>query len=163
MDEEIATLALAYAKRIAHNMLKEPIEANSIAGSAAERAIRTYDGRIPIKRWIALCVKRQVWGHWRQKARKNECQKADSWWAEAVYIHEEDILEGMDQADIQLLSEYYVEKWPLDVVARRHSVSIFRARKMIHAAVSRFTAIYEPVRPPAIQSDDESDKVVYIC
>lgn len=157
------TEALAYAKRIAHKMLAEPIEANSIAGSAAERAMRTYDGSIPVKRWIALCVKRQVWGHWRQKARRQECQKAETWWVEAVFVTPSDQLEGVAQADLQLLTEYYLEKWPLDVVARRYSVSIFRARKMIRGAVARLTAICEPSTSPPMRNHDESDKVVYIC
>ena len=45
----------------------------------------------------------------------------------------------IDQADVQLLTEYYVEKWPLDVVAKRHPEigSVHYVKKAISAAVSR--------------------------
>lgn len=116
-------------------------EADSLANMGTFRAIRSWDEskNVPIERWIALVVKQEVWCYWRQLARRKETTKSETWWSEVFTVDDQEPEYEIAQADLQLLTEYYVEKWPLDVVAKRHPEigSVHYVKKAINAAVSR--------------------------
>lgn len=111
----------------------------SIAGKALWWAIRTFDEskNVPLKRWIARCVKQGVWSYWRQIRVRPDRLATDTGLEDVPENreHPEDL--PISREDFKLLIEYYVEKWPLDVVARRYGVGLHTARKMLKAAVSR--------------------------
>jgi DNA-directed RNA polymerase specialized sigma24 family protein len=147
--------ALKYAKRVAFRMSKDP-EVESLAGVAAWRAVRTYNPllNVPMERWVARCVKTEVWCYWRKLRCRPITLKDDTWW-ESVHcvIGAEDAPPNprlgakrvkpeaeelpIPREDHQLLCEYYLDKWPLDVLARRHEVTIPRVKKLLRAAVAR--------------------------
>lgn len=75
--------ALEYAKRVAFRMSRDP-EVESIAAEAAWRAVDSYDGRIPLERWIALRVRYSVWAYWRSRAKERHFDITEWWHRYAV-------------------------------------------------------------------------------
>lgn len=124
--------AIKYARRIAYKMSKDP-EMDSVAAVAAWKATTSYDGRIPFEAWVATCTKRDVWYYWRKEAR----HKMDQLEYDVPSTHEEGEELDISREDWRLLVEYYVEKLPLDVLARKYSTSKLRVRRMIQGAVDR--------------------------
>lgn len=140
-EELLMPILLKYAKRVAFKMSQDP-EMASIAGSAALRAARSYNGQVPIQRWVALCVKRQVWDYWRRNAKRREEQKELGWWTEEICTYDEaKPTAELPQPELQLLTEYYIDKWPLDVLARRHDTTIYGVRKLLKAAEAKLLEI----------------------
>ena len=129
---------LKFAKKIALRMSKDP-EVESIAGNALLRALRTYDGRVHLYGWISVCVKMEVRDFWR---RHNRIKFMPETWWENVYEVEEPATIDMDPYYWQILCEKYLEKWPLDVVARRHGKTVYRIRKDLEAAITAFQEAY---------------------
>lgn len=114
------------------------------ANVAAWRAFEAFDGTGTMQGFVALCVKRHIWCLWRKAAKAPITQLTFSWWEQNICDVEPQCDEQtVPQEDIQLLSEYYIDKWPLDVVARRHSVTVYRIRKMIRAAVDRLSELLD--------------------
>lgn len=133
---------LAYAKRVAWSMSKDP-EVESIAGMGAFRALRTYNGRIRFKRWVARCVKTSVWCYWRKRANRHEELKDVAWCCEVYETPPVPCAEEcVSTEDWQMLWEKHVEKWCIDVVARRHSMTIHECKKRLKAAESRFLKVH---------------------
>lgn len=135
-----------YAMRVARAMSRDP-EAESIANEAALRAYRRYDPEmgVPIERWVAICVRHDVWCMWRRKASRSETTKAEVWWEAVEAPPQEDILERkrVSDEDWQLLYEVHLEKRFMDVVARDRGISVCELRNMLRAAESRFLEAME--------------------
>ncbi len=133
---------LNYAKRVAFKMWKDP-EAESIAGFAALRAMRSFDPskEVPTRRWVARFVKQRIWQHWRKRAQRREELHTELWWehvAETPPI--EDL--GFDPIDMKFLYEYFIEKWCLDVIARRYGVTVYSVKLRIAASVARLKEVH---------------------
>jgi DNA-directed RNA polymerase specialized sigma24 family protein len=138
MDKLSLEETLAYAKRVAFRMSRDP-EAESLAGVAAWSAHREFDGtrNVPYKRWIAVCVRMAVYHHWRKRARRPEETRQDLFW-EDVYSLDEIDLDSTWTEDFQLLTESFVDRWPLDVIARRHGMTVYAVRKRLAEAKEQF-------------------------
>lgn len=131
---------LEYAIRVARMMGKgKDPELESLAGMCALRAIRSFDPKhnVPEKRWIARIVRVRIWDYWRKMAKLREENFSEVWWEKSVYIFPEKLYDELGPVDFKLLYEYYVEKWCLDVVARRADITEYEAKKRIRAAVAR--------------------------
>lgn len=131
--------ALRYAKRVACRMMPRDCEAESLAGEAALRALRTYDpGRaVPMERWISICVRTDVWCYWRQRSRQSETFHDEQWWEENEPVAPEVDEVELPCQDWQILVETYIQRWPIDVVARERGISVYAARKLLRAAEAR--------------------------
>ena len=139
---------LEHAKRVAFRMSRDP-EVESLAGLAAWHAYQTYDeAKSNWRTWTGRLVKQEVIMYWRELKRRREWQmsqlhaniEGDPVAFEAVVAYadpDSDSHENLVDGDWQLLTEYYIEGWPLDVVARENNMSIYTARKTIAAAVAR--------------------------
>lgn len=137
-----------YATAVALKMSRDS-EMESIANLAAWRAYESYrepdakTGNHTEEGWIAHVVKQHVWGYWREQhlTKKRNNLPTDGWWEVVVAVEDDPITEDevCSQDDWQLLCERYIEGWPLDVVARRHNVSTCYVKKLIAAALQRFT------------------------
>jgi len=130
--------AIVYARRVAFKMNKNP-EMEEVACLAAWKAVRTYDPSraVPFKRYLALLVKRRVYD-WQGDRRRQPKTQTDEWWAANEPAIQMLVAADEYSADFQMLVEYYIDKWPLDVLARRHGVSIYKVRKLLRAATARF-------------------------
>lgn len=128
------TSELAYAVRVAKSMWNDP-EAESAAGEALARANATYDGSVPRKRWIALCVRRQVWFEWR-KMRDRHSTVTES--VDILDFDTEEIPVQVPREDWELLVSHYIEREYIDVIARRMRVSVYKVRLLLERAVERF-------------------------
>ena len=133
---------LAYAKRVAFSMYKDP-EAESLAGQAAWRAFRTFDDskKVPYKRWIARCVREDIWGYWR-KLKVRPMERLGEAEVEVPESPHDDSELLVSTLDFQLLYEKYIEKWPMDVIAKRHGLSVHYAKQFVSIAQQRFIAEY---------------------
>lgn len=133
--DELMEAALRFSQRVAGRMTQDE-DALSAAAAAAMRALNSWKPTgAPLKKWVASCVKRTVWDWMKRRARRKEEQKADTWWAE---VHETSPMEaGEWSGEWQILVEYYIDGWPLDVVARRHCCSTYSMRKQLKAAAAR--------------------------
>lgn len=126
--------ALRYAKRVALNMCRDP-EMESIAGSSAWRAILAFDGSRPFKSFLRVVVRKDVWCYWRREAKRREELKSAVWWEnEGPAVYQQTTLDISDPA-WRLLVCYYMERWPLDVVAKRMSCTKKEAKGYIAQAV----------------------------
>lgn len=113
-------------------------ELESIANISGWKACETWNGNMPLERWIAACTKRNIWCYWRERARKREEQADLGWFLESIAARPtpDDVAE-LDQPQLQLLCEYHLEGWCLDVVAKRKGMSKKQAREAIHDAEVR--------------------------
>jgi hypothetical protein len=131
--------AADYAMRIASKMSRDP-EALSVANENAERALRTFDETkgVPVQRWVAFVVRQSIWDMWRRKARHPEELCEEEFWFDVSTPrdngHECPLL-GLDPVVWTILCEHYVEKWCIDVVAKRHGMTVYAARKLMKQAV----------------------------
>jgi DNA-directed RNA polymerase specialized sigma subunit len=129
---------LNYAKKVAFSLYQDP-EMGSIAGNALLRATRTHDpSKVTLKAYIRVCVKMEAMDYGRRKSKRREEFHEEPFWEgvqETAPCFEAEI--PVSQEDWQLLCEYYIERWPYDVVARRHGVTTYRIRRMLKAAVNR--------------------------
>lgn len=108
-----------------------------VASVAAQRALRYYDGSIPWRKYVAYITRVEVHFYWRKLKRRAETTMKDEWWSEEVYVLDDSPTLDISPEDNKLLHEYHVEKWCLDVVARRYGVSVYRARIMLREAEAR--------------------------
>lgn len=160
--------AVRYAQKIARKMSQDP-EVDSLAGEAAWRALYTYDQskNVKLSWWIAQLTKQSVQYYWRRMAKLREREKLmdELWWQEQSNIGRvaetsgrkhayvdgdnltlrlvtdgEELQYDVKREDWQLLIESFIQRWPLDVIAREHGVTIGTARKMRAAAISRLEA-----------------------
>jgi hypothetical protein len=89
---------------------------------------------------VARIVKTAVYYHWRKQKALREEQKSDVWFEHTVRCCDPEPTEAIvDQGTWQLLCEYYIDKWPLDVLARRHGrVSKRTIKKMLAEAEQKY-------------------------
>jgi len=135
---------LKYARRIARRMHpNDPIEADSIAGLAVRKAHETYSGKVKWERWVARLVKQRIWAHWRHIRDRHEEEQSEFWTETVMYVErpEESDLRISTEA-WQLLYEHHVERWPLDVIARKYGVSVYTIKQWIKALQTRFCEAY---------------------
>lgn len=145
---------ISYATRVAYSLWKDP-EAESIANEAAWRAYTSYrdpaehTGNYTEEGWIALLTKQAVWGEWRkQAALKRNNEPTDGWWEDVIATTDEPVSEdAASREDWQLLCEYYVDRWPLDVVAREHKTSQTHIKRKLAAALQRFLDGVQSISP----------------
>lgn len=104
-------------------MWRDP-EAEAVASTAAWRAHKSYDGRIPWKSWVARNVKLDIWYTWRNQKYKKSMEKlaAEEWWLGVEVEHVPSEHEAISDEAWQMLVEHYVDGWPLDVIAKKHSM-----------------------------------------
>lgn len=130
------TEALIYALRVAKALTRDP-EGESLAGLAAWYAYRTFDPtkNVPWRRWVAICVKGHLRDYWKYKRTES--------WVETTTIAPMDSepIDELLQTDWQLLVESFIDKWPMDVIARRRGITIYQVKYMIRAAVARLERI----------------------
>jgi DNA-directed RNA polymerase specialized sigma24 family protein len=137
---------LEHAKKVAFRMSRDP-EVESLAGLAAWRAFQTYDAtKSHWTTWTGRLVKQEVIMYWRHLKYRRETQMSQIKSPTEEYSSFdgcvmdpviEDSHEKLVDGDWQLLCEYYIDRYPLDVVARRNNMSLHTARKTIAAAVAR--------------------------
>lgn len=137
MDEAaIATEYLPFAIKVARRLWHDS-EADSVAGLALLLAVRSYDGRIPLKHWIARCVRIETYHYWRKirvRAPWSEQVEDEVW--EYVATYDEPISEcTLSEESWQILCERYVTHWAEDVIARRRGITVYRVRKLIADAI----------------------------
>lgn len=133
---------LKFATNVARK-LWDDIEAESAAGSALERAIRTYDGRTSIKGWVAYCVRVAVRDWWRRfhytsaRMTRTVQHKTDVFWVKIGAPESEEISEFQEQFPFfwTLLVEKYIEKLPLGVLAQRRGTSIKVIKENIETGI----------------------------
>lgn len=135
-ENEQATEMLPFAIRVARKMTWDP-EAESIAAIAMLKALRAYDESkgVPLKRWIAYCVKIDVYHYWRKvKVRAKVELRSEEWWeaGECLASYDDEICEAeLPPILFQMLYDHYVNHWAIDVIARRYGLSIHYARLWI--------------------------------
>ena len=128
---------LHFAKRVAFRASKDP-EAESVMHEAVLKAVRAFDPakQVPLKKWVALVVERDVWCYGRKQKRRAECVEpeilADTLIA-PEWVPEPDI----HPADWQIVYERYVKKLPIDVIARVRLITVYEAQKLLKAAEAR--------------------------
>lgn len=138
--EELDAMVV-YARRVAMRMSNDP-EAESRSATTAWRACMAYDPtmNVPLKRWVAVCVRRMVWDMWRRKAKKREENKPEVWW-EKVYSRTEEPSSEFQQTnaiDWLLLTERHFDRLPIDVMARKHRVTVAAMRVRLVDAEANF-------------------------
>lgn len=147
MDEnELCAKLLPFAKRVARSMTRD-VEADSAAGIATLRAVRTFNGSIPIERWVARWVKIVLWNGWRKQKVRAKVWATDpqtetfSLCEMAIAPPEEEDAGFLTLSvrERQLLTDYYINKWPLDVIQRRYQFSSRNATRIaLRVLVQRF-------------------------
>jgi DNA-directed RNA polymerase specialized sigma24 family protein len=127
---------IAYAIRVAYSMSKDP-EVESIANAIVVRALRTYDFSIPLKRWVARLVKMAIWDYWRELKRRREVSMSEEWWEEVYDKQTEAVELPVEGEELQMLCEKHLEKWCLDVIARRHNTTVYQVKRTIREAEAK--------------------------
>lgn len=133
---------LKFATNVARRMWDD-IEAESAAGNALNRALNTYDGRTSIKGWVSYCVRVEVRDLWRRfhytsaKMTRTIQHKADVFWLRIGAPDNEEISEFQKQFPFYwtLLVERFIEKLPLDVLARDRSTTVKIVKQNIETGV----------------------------
>lgn len=123
-------------------MMPRDPEWDSIAGRAVFRAMRSwgnYSNGCSYRTWVIKLTRQGIWNYWRLLA-KQEQFKSELWW-ERVYEMPYEVGDELAQPDLQLLHEHAIAKWPLDVIARRHGVTICRVKRMLNAAKARLAKL----------------------
>jgi hypothetical protein len=87
-----------------------------------------------MERWIARCVKTEIWCYWRKMRVRPVVHEG---WENAADRDDEVTELLVSNADWMLLWEHFVDKWPLDVIARRHDTTVYGIRKQLGAAEAR--------------------------
>lgn len=121
---------LEFAINIAKKVWNDP-EAESAAGNALHKAVLTYDGRISLKGWIAYRVRMEVRDWWRRfhytsaKMQRTVQHKADAFWLRVRAPDREEVAEFQEQHPFYwtLLVERFIEKLPIDVLAKRRNTT----------------------------------------
>lgn len=135
MDEtQAVTAMLSFATAVARRMSRDP-EAESLANMTVLLAVRSYDGRIPLERWVAACVKRNIWHMWRKGKRRPKA--TDPWLLEAVSMDDPPEDSKLSDFEWRIVCEKYVDKWADDVIARRNGLTLYEVRKLLKFAVRR--------------------------
>lgn len=117
----------------------------TLPSRVAARAVKTYDeakGKT-FKGWVRHITKRAVWYEWRRRGR-HPVQQLSEFQAEQLAAPElasEEL--PVSRTDWKLLCEYYLEKWPMDVVAREYGCSRLEAHRKVRAALSRLRSAME--------------------
>jgi DNA-directed RNA polymerase specialized sigma24 family protein len=162
-------IAMKYAKRVAYKMSRDP-EAESYAHSATIRAIDTYRPatNVPFKRWLARCVKIAIWNWWRSIQRRHEDVVGGGIWDVNVIdnIETQSADLPIPREDWEFLHSYYIDRWPLDVMARRYGrVSVYAIKQRIRDTVARFADAMDYVDPRQCQpeSDETADETQVCC
>lgn len=140
MDEnQEATRLMPFAIAVARRMFNDP-EADSIAGWALLRALRSFDStKCSVEGYVAHCVKTDVKHYWRKlKVRRVVVLGGEDFDPGTVDSYTEDVLTPLEW---KLLIEKYELRWPHDVVARRNNMSVSQVRRMLAAAVDKLQAI----------------------
>lgn len=147
------TQAVDYATRVARNMTRDP-EGDSLANLAAWRAMTSFkpEKKVPLKRWIAICVRTHIHYYWRSRARHPEQQfsqvSEEAWESMHIYTStgsseleakltapEEPEELPMTRYDWQLLYENFVDRIPLDSIAKKRGISLKAARALVQSAI----------------------------
>jgi len=139
--------ALKYAIRVARAMVKDQ-EADCLAGIAAWHAYTSFDPTrgLEWKRWVALCTRQTIYQWWRKLHRRGEkhLSALDQEQAEEasakIAMLDEPPFDELSVNDRQLLHEHHVDRWPLDVIAKRRGITVYEAKKLVAAARARLAA-----------------------
>lgn len=139
--ESLAEL-LKFATNVARRVWND-IEADSAAGNALFRALRTYDGRVSIKGWVAYCVRVEVQGQWRKfhytsaKMSRSVQHKNDAFWTRINAPERDDVIEFQEKFPFYwiLLVEHYVEKVPLCALAHRRNTTTAIVKQNLEAGI----------------------------
>ena len=150
-------------------MSQDP-EVLSIAAEAMLYMVRKYDPtrNVPIKVWIAMGIKQYIWCYWRKMAKQKvrESQMPDFWWDKVIETNDGsvvvDCLNDEDRETVQMLFENRIEKWCIDVVARRHNITVYELRKRFRASESRLRKHVELLNNTRGVSGVRGSRVVHI-
>jgi hypothetical protein len=122
---------LKYALQVARRMSRDQ-ETESLAGVAAWRAWTTYRPELGDWRpYVSKFVRLSIQYYWR--TRKPVLLEAP----ELIPAKEDSEQLDIPMEDWQLLVESYIDRWPMDVIARRHGVTVYRIKKQLTGALSR--------------------------
>lgn len=145
-------------------MSRDP-EGESVAGECLLKALRSFDPAkgTPIAAYVVRCVRLGVMDFNRSKSRRRDQLMPEEYWYNEVYdsgdiagavptnsekegarrygyrTYEEEAELPISQEEWRLLTERYVDRVPMDVLARRRNTTVYQLKKALHAAVSRFT------------------------
>lgn len=111
-------------------------EVESLACITAWRSLALFDPTrgVPLERWVKRNVKVAVWDYWRKlKRRREEHLDPEQWERKEA---EEDYEELIAQPTLQLLTERYIDRWPLDVLASRHGISAAEVKRHLKSALA---------------------------
>lgn len=140
--ELVVADALAYAQRVVRAMSRNP-DAEECVGEVTWAALRSYDAErgLTLKQWVCCCIKRAVWDYWRKEARRklhfaSNC--SDVWWERAVKheVHSEEIAPPLDW---MYLVEHYIDRVPLDVMAKTRNTTVYQVRLVLERALERLS------------------------
>ena len=121
---------LRFAIRLAFRMGRDP-ELESIAGEKWWHATVTFDPSlgVPLRAWIARCVKQGVWEYWRSKQIRRRPHTGADPEPPAPDQTERDLL--LSQPCWRMLVEHYIDKWPLDVMCREYGLTVRQMRNTL--------------------------------
>lgn len=133
---------LDFAIQVARNLWDDP-EAESAAGSALLRAVRTYNGTTSLKGWVSYCVKMSVRDWWRRfhytsgRMQKTVQHKADVFWLKIKAPKGDEVEEFQEKYPFYwtLLVERFLEKLPVDVIARQRNTTMTAVRSNIEKGI----------------------------
>ena len=133
---------IAYATRVAYSMSKDP-EVESIANAAVLRAIRTFsfEGGSSLKRWVARITRQAVWAYWRKLKQRREVSMSGEWWEDVYDKTPEHVELPLEGEELRIVVEKHIEKWCIDVIARRHGLTVYRVKQVLREAEAKLEAM----------------------
>lgn len=136
-EEAVAAALLPVAKRVARILYYDP-EAESIAGWALLRAIRSYDGTTPLEAYVVHCVRIDVYHYWRKlRVRRKTKLQTEEFWETASYKDPPTKDVVLSELEWKLLHQKYELRWPFDVVARRNQMTVSHLRRVLEEAIDK--------------------------
>lgn len=141
MDEQaVATAMLPIAIRTARKLWCDP-EAESVAGEACIKAMRSFDGRGTLEGHIKRCVRIHIFHTWRKVKVRSAVELQSSEHLECHACFDEAYTEPtLSQVEWQILCEKYELGYPFDVVAKRFGTSTRYMKRLIPVLVARLEA-----------------------
>src|SRR3954463_10243922 len=142
-ENDLCAELLPFAVNVAKQYTRDHNEAESIAGWALLRAVRSYNWfKCPdgIKGYVAHCVKMDVF-HWQRKVKVRSVVKATEWIANIAKCEDRYIEDPLTEFEWWLLIVKVELKWPYDVVARRSGISVRQVRKLLAEAAAKLEAV----------------------
>lgn len=139
MDENtVATEMLPIAVRAARRLWRDP-EAESVAGEACIKAIRSFDGRGTLEGHVRYCVRVHIYHTWR-KVRVRSAVEYTEHLEHVAAVDPPYSESALTAEEWCILCEKFELRWPFDVVAKRHGVSTRYMKRLIPTLIAKLEA-----------------------